>query len=151
MKAQNAHVRKLACSTSQNAQPSSETLVLCVDDDVSHLNVMAEVMRMNGYIAINCTNYRAALKVFRTRQVGLVVLDYSMPNMNEAQIARTMRGEKRNVPIVMLSGHSNRPHDVDDAVNAYIVKGQNPQVLLREMQELLWQQSVEAFSQSKAV
>jgi DNA-binding response OmpR family regulator len=84
-------------------------------------------------------------------RVGLVVLDYSMPNMNGAQIARTMRGEKRNVPIVMLSGHSNRPHDVDDAVNAYIVKGQSPQVLLREMQELLWQQSVEAFFQSKAV
>jgi hypothetical protein len=29
------------------------------------------------------------------------------------------------------------PHDVDDAVDARIIKGQSPQVLLREMQELL--------------
>ncbi len=144
MKAQNDYVRKLPCSTSKNAQLCSETLVLCVDDDVNHLKMTAELMRMNGYAVINCTNCRAALKVFRTRPVSLVVLDYSMPNMNGAQIARTMRGEKSNVPIVMLSGHSNRMHDVDDAVNAYIVKGQSPQVLLRAMQELLWQQYVEA-------
>ena len=149
MKAQNAHPGKLPCSTSQNPQPSSETLVLCVDDDASHLKVTAELMRMNGYTVINWTNYRTALKVFRTRPVALVVLDYSMPKMNGAQIARTMRGEKRNAPIVMLSGHSHRPHDVDDAVNAYIVKGQSPQVLLRKMQELLWQQSVRLFPSGK--
>ena len=149
MKAQNAHPGKLPCSTSQNPQPSSETLVLCVDDDASHLKVTAELMRMNGYKSINWTNYRTALKVFRTRPVALVVLDYSMPKMNGAQIARTMRGEKRNAPIVMLSGHSHRPHDVDDAVNAYIVKGDSPQVLLRKMQELLWQQSVRLFPSGK--
>ena len=151
MKAQNAFVRKPPRSATDSAPFSSQILVLCIDDDISHLKLYGELLTMNGYAVITCTNNRAALKVFRSRPVSLVVVDYSMPNMNGAQIARRMRGEKPNIPIIMLSGHSSRPHDVDDAVSSYIVKGQSPRVLLREIQELLWMQSAEVSPQREAV
>jgi DNA-binding NtrC family response regulator len=151
MKAQNAYLRKLPRSASETAPSSPTALVLCVDDDITHLKLYGDLMTMNGYAVITCTNNRAALKAFRSKPVRLVVLDYSMPNMNGAQLARTMRGEKPNVPIVMLSGFADRPHDVDDAVSSYIVKGQNPRILLREIEELLWQQFAEASSRREAV
>lgn len=151
MNVPNAYVRKLPCSASETAPFSTAALVLCVDDDMSHLKLYGDIMTMSGYAVITCTNNRAALKAFRSKPVSLVVLDYSLPDMNGAQIARTMRSAKSNIPIIMLSGHADRPHDVDDAVTSYVVKGQSPRVLLREMEELLWQQSAEASSQREAV
>ena len=151
MKAQNANGRTLPSPASETALSFPTALVLCVDDDISHLKLHSELMTMNGYTVISCANNRAALQVFRSKPVRLVILDYSMPNMNGAELARTMHGEKPSVPIIMLSGHADKPHDVDDAVNSYIVKGQSPRILLGEMRELLWQQFAEAACRREAV
>jgi two-component SAPR family response regulator len=48
-----------------------------------------------------------------------------------------MREIKPDVPIVMLSGHLERPHDIDGNVDAYLVKGINPEALLNEIDRLL--------------
>ena len=143
-------LRKPPRSVSESSPSVSEKPVLCVDDNTAHLELHRAILERSGYTAITCSDCCQAMDVFRTTAVWLVVLDYSMPQMNGAELARAMRMEKPNVPIIMLSGQAEHPHDVGNAVDAYIVKGQNPRVLLHVIRSLITHQSAANISQRAA-
>jgi DNA-binding response OmpR family regulator len=144
-------LRKPPRSVSERSPSFPEGPILCVDDNTAHLELHRAILEKSGYPVITCPDCRRSLDVFRTTVVRLVVVDYSMPQMNGAELARAMRIEKPNVPIVMLSGQAERPHDLGSAIDAYIVKGQNPLVLLHAVRSLMACQSAASFSQRTAV
>ena len=65
-----------------------------------------------------------------------VVLDYFMPGMNGGAVASAMKQSKPGVPIILLSAYLTLPETVMDSVDAYIVKGGSPEILLGKIAEL---------------
>ena len=125
--------------------------ILCVDDDIVQLGLHRALLETSGYEVATCQNGPQSLEIFRAREVGLVVLDYAMPRMNGAEVARAMRLERVNVPIIMLSGQAERPAGVLDAVDAYISKGGNPNRLLSVIASLMERASAVATLERKPV
>lgn len=95
------------------------------------------LLQREGYDVLTASDGAAGLELFAAHPVDLVVLDYSMPELNGAVVAQRMRALKPEVPVIMLSAHFEPPADAAGLVDAYVTKGQNPRVLLKEISQLM--------------
>ena len=116
--------------------PGQKT-VLCIDDYKTSAAGWCLYLQTAGYAVETAYDPHEGLQLFATSAVDLVLLDYSMPEMNGGEVAATMKRMKPDVPIVMLSGVSEIPQGCRACVDAVIVKGEQPTVVLQKIQELL--------------
>jgi CheY-like chemotaxis protein len=80
--------------------------VLLVDDDTANLEVLGDVLRSEGYAVMCARNGAEALACMANARPDLVMLDYVMPTMDGATMARRLRDNEstRGIAIVMTSG-----------------------------------------------
>jgi CheY-like chemotaxis protein len=81
--------------------------VLVVDDDADVRELLAAVLKSEGYDVLTAENGAAALSVLRDTLPDLIVLDLMMPVMNGWEFRETQRAypEYASIPVVCLSGH----------------------------------------------
>lgn len=110
---------------------TKQMTILCIDDDETGLLIRKMMLESEGYQVLIAGSGQKGLQVLASQHVDAIILDYQMPTMNGAEVARSIRQKWPDLPIVMLSGY---PDDVpDDAlklVNAFVVKGGAPEQLL---------------------
>jgi PAS domain S-box-containing protein len=80
--------------------------VLVVDDDPDVRGFVVASLEDLGYAVAEAADGEAALEEFRRETPDLVVLDYLMPGMSGADVARVIRGERPDQPILFVSGYS---------------------------------------------
>ncbi len=82
--------------------------VLLVDDEPGIGAVAKRVLERAGFTTLVARSGPEAIELFRPRagQVGMVVLDISMPDMSGAEVFAALRALDPRVPIVMSSGYS---------------------------------------------
>lgn len=110
--------------------------LLCVDDELTGLQVRKIILERQGYAVLTASAGPQGLDVFSENDVDAVVLDYYMPGMNGGAVATQMKKSKPNVPIILLSAYITLPDSVMDSVDAFIVKGDSPEILLQKIAEL---------------
>ena len=111
--------------------------VLCVDDEKIGLRVRKIMLESRGYQVLTASDGPEGLKVFEDNEVDLVVLDYYMPGLNGADVASEMRRRRPGVPIVFLSAYFSLPPEALELADAFITKGDPPDVLIEKIQHLL--------------
>ena len=111
--------------------------VLCVDDERIGLRVRKIMLESRGYVVLTAVNGDEGLKVFDENQVDVVVLDYYMPGLNGGDVASEMRRRRPGVPIVFLSAYFSLPPEALELADAFITKGDPPDVLIEKLQRLL--------------
>jgi CheY-like chemotaxis protein len=67
----------------------------------------------------------------------LVVLDFYMPGLSGRQVAAEMRRRRPTVPIIFLSAYFSLPSDALEMADAFITKGELPEVLIEKIEQLL--------------
>jgi len=92
-------------SRAAKGQPRHSVLV--VDDDADVRELLAAVLKSEGYDVLTAENGAAALSVLRETLPDLIVLDLMMPVMNGWEFRETQRAypEYAAIPVVCLSGH----------------------------------------------
>ncbi|HJV64047.1 MAG TPA: response regulator, partial [Albitalea sp.] len=115
--------------------PQAHGRVLLVDDDTANLEVLSEVLRLEGYTVVCARNGAEAMACLRTAQPDVVMLDYVMPTMDGATMAQKLKSDEatREIAIVMTSGlpedmvrprcqvydaFLQKPYDVNQALKA---------------------------------
>ena len=121
---------------SPHMDPSQKT-VLCIDDYKTSAAGWCLYLQNAGYAVQTAYDPQEGLQLFGTSAVDLVLLDYAMPEMNGGEVATSMKRMKPDVPIVMLSGVSEIPEHYRACVDALIVKGAQPTLVLQKIDELL--------------
>ena len=116
--------------------------VLCIDDEILGLEIRKVVFERAGYTVLTASEGAVAIKLFLENQVDAVVLDYAMPGMNGAQVARALREIKPDVPILLLSAYLSLPEDAQKWVDLIVNKGDGAPILLLKVEELLAGRSV---------
>lgn len=114
----------------------SKKTLLCVDDETVGLGVRKIVLERQGYNVLTARDGSEGLHTFADHEVDAVVLDYYMPGMNGGVVASAMKQSKPEVPIILLSAYLTLPKTVMDSVDAFVVKGQSPEILLGKIAEL---------------
>jgi len=122
--------------TSAGSFSLNSHLVLCVDDELVGLSVRRILLERSGYTVLTASNGVEGLHLFREQPVEAVILDYSMPGMQGAEIASLMRQSKPEVPILLLSAYLGLPNEVTGLVDIYMTKGEGAPVLLEKLGSL---------------
>ena len=84
----------------------SGTRVLLVDDEFSSAEVLALVLASEGYQVTVAADSRQALDRVEEAAPDLLVIDFMMPGMNGAELAKAIREQERfaAAPVLMISG-----------------------------------------------
>jgi CheY-like chemotaxis protein len=82
--------------------------VLLVDDDANVLEMTAQVLSRLGYEPVSFSDSHAALAAFEgaPRSFDVVVADDVMPGLTGTELASVLRRQRRELPIVLVSGYS---------------------------------------------
>jgi CheY-like chemotaxis protein len=110
--------------------------VLCVDDEKIGLRVRKILLERHGFKVLIANSGRQGLIVFDDHKVDLVVLDYYMPDLNGGDVAAEMRRRRPDVPIIFLSAYFSLPTAALELANAFITKGDPPDVLIAKIEQL---------------
>jgi len=135
-------------SSQLNAEPQWEATVswmkgtraktvLCVDDEKIGLRVRKIMLEGHGFKVLTATSGQQGLALMAEHQVDLVVLDYYMPGMNGGDVAAEVRRRNPKIPIIFLSAYFSLPPTALELANAFITKGDPPDVLIDKIMQLI--------------
>ena len=100
--------------------------LLCIHRDPSELSLLKE----NGYEVVTATNGREALRLFMSRPVDVIVIEYHLGLLDGALIATEIKQVRPEVPIVMLTDNADLPGCALKSVDALVAKSDGPHFLL---------------------
>jgi CheY-like chemotaxis protein len=103
-----------------------ETMILIVDDHEDTRDVLARMLRFEGYEAVAVSSGEEALAFLAANKPSLIILDYNMPSIDGLTLFRQIRKDSRvaNVPVIMFSasGGDLKEKSLKAGINAFIVK-----------------------------
>jgi signal transduction histidine kinase/ActR/RegA family two-component response regulator len=93
--------------------------VLVCDDDEDHRELVRHILEPLGFIVLAVQDASACLALTGDIRPDLFLLDISMPGMNGWQLARRLRADGQQAPILMLSANLGEmePASAEDAVH----------------------------------
>jgi len=116
--------------------------ILIVDDDADIRDILKIILSEEKYEVIETDNGEDALKLVRTDNPDLVLLDYKIPKLDGRQVCKLIKDDilLQYLPVIMLTGKG----DLDDRVEGihagaddYIVKPFEPKELLARIEMIL--------------
>jgi CheY-like chemotaxis protein len=116
-------------------EPRKPTL-LCVDDNQAALHLRKLVLERAGYTVLAASDSAAAMALFSSSVVNMVVSDHFLQDGTGIELATAMKKLKPDVPIVIISGLVDAPEGMEHA-DLFICKGDSPPEVLRKISGLL--------------
>ena len=116
--------------------PSKQTkpLLLCVEDDPTHLKLRKAVLEKGGFNVIGVTTANDAIKAVREVPVCAVIADHMLQGTTGTELAKALKKIKPDVPIIMYSG--TLPNTLEP-MNVYINKGEPTEVFIGLVREIV--------------
>src|ERR1700724_1361206 len=114
--------------------------VLVVEDDDAIAQVLTRSLRMEGYEVRVAEDGIVALEQAHGFPPDLVVLDLGLPGMDGIEVAKRLRGQDDDVPILVLTARDaveSRVEGLDAGADDYLVKPFERQELLASLRALL--------------
>jgi len=92
------------------SDPRGNERILLVDDDESIVDLEKQMLERLGYHVTERTSSLDALKAFKANPSAfdLVVSDMTMPNMTGDQLAKELKSIRREIPVIICTGFSER-------------------------------------------
>jgi two-component system KDP operon response regulator KdpE len=110
-----------------------------VDDELAIQRSLKPLLRSRGYDVDVAGSGAEALKLARNHAPDVVILDLGLPDIDGAQVCRTIRGTS-DVPIIVLSartGDSDKVSTLDIGADDYVTKPFSPEELLARIRVAL--------------
>jgi two-component system, NtrC family, response regulator GlrR len=111
--------------------------LLCIDDEPSIGALHKLIFELHGYRVLVADSGPEGLRLLQNEHVDLIILDYRMPEMMGDEVAETVRKLQPKIPILMESAYTDLPESVLRHVDAYLVKGQSTEELVKKVKSLL--------------
>lgn len=111
-------------------------VILCVDDEPNVLKPIEILLQRRGFRVVTATSGQAAIELFGQIKFDAVVLDYSMPQMSGGEVARVLRQENKEVPIILHTGYKDIEDPLLENVTCTLPKG-SMSFLVTKLNDLL--------------
>lgn len=85
----------------------TESVVLIVDDEEGIRETLSGIFEDEGYSVLSADSGEEALKLLKEQSPDLVLLDVWLPGIDGLQTLKEIKGQKPDLPVVMISGHGN--------------------------------------------
>ena len=111
--------------------------VLCVDDDVLTLHLLALILEREGYEVFTSSDPTAAIKVLKQEAVDLALLDYEMPQMNGGELAAVVKCSGLATNVILFSGSAGISQRDLAFIDRFVRKSEGVEALLEAIESLL--------------
>lgn len=117
--------------------------ILIVDDNAENRYLLRSILQGNGYRVEEANHGAEALLKARQSHPSMIVSDLLMPVMDGYTLLRQCRLDEqlRRVPFVVHTATYTNPKDeqlaIDMGADAFILKPSEPEMLLRQLREIL--------------
>jgi len=118
------------------AEVKLETILL-VEDEPAVRQLFAQALARAGYSVHEARNGQEAMKLFDQHgdEIDLLLTDIRMPYMGGAELAHHLRGRRRTLKLLCISGY---PGNLDSELAAdFLAKPFSRDDLLRKVREVL--------------
>ena len=85
-------------------RPERKGKILVIDDEVSVLEIVAEVLTARGHVVTVAPGGREGLLSFSAGGYDLVMTDLGMPDMNGWDVLRAVKASRPATPVLVLTG-----------------------------------------------
>jgi len=119
-----------------DSSPTLETILL-VEDEPAVRQLFAQALARAGYVVHEARNGQEAMKVFEQHadSIDLLLTDMRMPYMTGAELAHQLRGRRRTLKLLCISGY---PGQLDaDLATDFLAKPFSREELLKKVREVL--------------
>ncbi|HEY8565436.1 MAG TPA: PAS domain S-box protein [Beijerinckiaceae bacterium] len=89
------------------SEVGASATILIVDDDPDIRRVLADSLDALGYRVVEAADGPAGLAALDAESPDLMMVDFAMPGMNGAEVARAARQRRPSLPIVFASGYAD--------------------------------------------
>jgi two-component system, cell cycle response regulator DivK len=103
-----------------------EQKVLIVDDDVRNIFALKAVLKAKGFDCITAPGARVGLEMLNQGEVGVVLLDMMMPEMDGYEAIREIRrGPHQEIPVIAVTAQAmvgDKEKCMEAGANGYLSK-----------------------------
>jgi len=117
-------------------EPTRETILL-VEDEPAVRQLFSQALTRAGYSVYEARNGQEAMKLFdqHGETIDLLLTDLRMPYMGGAELAHHLRGRRRTLKLLCISGY---PGSLDaDLAADFLAKPFSRDDLLKKVREVL--------------
>ena len=117
----------------------SQSVILLVDVDAPMRKYLRLFLSSKGYGLLEAANGADALKLWKSRNPDLILLDLNLPDMKARNVLRPIR-ESSNIPILLLSETSNQQDKISlllEGADDFIHKPLDPEEIHARIQVAL--------------
>jgi len=123
--------------------PKGNETVLLVEDEMPVRNLVAHVLRDQGYRVLVATNGEEALSMaqeYGADGIHLLLTDVVMPQMGGKELADQLKTLKPNIKVLFISGYTDNAivhHGVLNPGTNFLQKPFSPETLTQKVREVL--------------
>jgi CheY-like chemotaxis protein len=111
-------------------------LILCVDDEENQLAVRKLVLESKGYAVLTAASGQQALGLLAQHQVDLVLSDHLMPGLTGTELARQIKAQMPELPVILISAVNEIPADAAYA-DLFMSKLDGPMAMCENISAML--------------
>lgn len=116
-----------------------DTKILVVDDDTNICDLIEIYLEKESYKVYKAFNGKEAIKIFKEKQIDLIVLDVMMPEMDGYEVLKEVR-KTSQIPVLMLTAKGeifDRVLGLELGADDYMVKPFEPKELVARIRAVL--------------
>jgi CheY-like chemotaxis protein len=83
-------------------------LALVVDDDVTTVYILSEMLKTAGLEVITAVNGLKALKSYKLKKPDIVFCDFLMPEMDGVELMKAIKALNSVTPVILFTGFHER-------------------------------------------
>jgi DNA-binding response OmpR family regulator len=116
--------------------------ILIVDDESYLIDIHQTIVKREGYDSVTAETGRQAVDVAAAELPDLILLDFSLPDMNAIEVARLIRQnpQTQSTPIIIVTGDTSQQQKdecLDAGLKDYITKPFKPREIAASIRKLL--------------
>ena len=121
----------------QNGSATQPKTLIWIDDYEPGLPVYQALAESLGFRVLTASSGKAGLELVASHRADAVIVDYEMPVMNGEAVAKLIKGNWPELPVILFSGSSLLPSRVKHFVDAVCDKAGSRDSLLSAIQRVL--------------
>ena len=106
--------------------------ILCVEDNLGVKKRLVNTLKFYFKTVMEAIDGKEAYEIYKTSKLDAIITDIDMPNMDGIELAKKIRIEEKNIPIIILTAYSNEEYLlelINLKVDHFILKPINAQKL----------------------
>ena len=114
--------------------------ILLVEDDRTLSTLVRDILEINKYEVVLCSNGEEGLATFKSQKFDLLLVDIMMPKMDGITMIKEIRRYDQRVPIIVISAKDMKDDKVEGfraGADDYVVKPFSTDELLLRIDAIL--------------